>query len=195
MNDPYQKLLVEVGIMRRRMANADRFGPVTEVKGDKIRMQWGTDSDGKPCLSPWISTADHRGSNSEQHVYKVGQNVRMSSMNGDYSMATVTHWAPSDSAPGPDHAKEGAHTRQIGSLRKTDEDGTYEAHLENGEKGKIRMDKDGGITCRIGNDKAAYVHKDYVVIKHGGNTIHVDEKGCWASKPIEIKKAKDPDTK
>ena len=195
MNDPYQKLLLEVGIMRRRMANADRFGQVTHVDGDRIRMQWGTDVDGKPCLSPWIATSDHRGGNTEQHVYKVGQNVRMSSMNGDYSMATVTHWAPSQGAPAPDNAESGAHTQQNGENRISNKSDAHDTSLNKGDEGKMRIEKGGenGVIHRYGKDMRCVINKDEVLIKAGGNTIHVDKKGCWSSSPLKIKKAKTKD--
>ena len=158
-------------------------------------MQWGTDPDGKPCLSPWINTADHRGANSEQHVYKVGQNVRMSSMNGDYAMATVTHWAPSNSAPGPDHADGESHTRQIGDNRSTNNPDYYETSQKKGEEGKMRMHKDGdkGITHRYGTDARCHINKDEVLIKFKDNTIFVNKEGCWSSSPIKTGPPKSKD--
>ena|SRR5215216_633020 len=60
-------------------------------------------------------------------------------------------------------------------------------------KMKLRVHKDGGITGRIGDKARFQAHEKGVKIKMGGNTIFVDDAGCWTTKPIEVKADPIPD--
>jgi hypothetical protein len=114
----YDKVLHELAEHRRQMAMSQRKGSVHEVDGDNIRVVMGIRPDGKPWLSPWLSTTDHRGGSRERRQYQKGQNVRVSAVGGDFANATVTHHAPGTSFPPPDHADDiNGDTFQAGKLR------------------------------------------------------------------------------
>jgi hypothetical protein len=65
-----QRLLAQVANLERKLANMVMIGPITDVKGDKVRMQLGKGKDGKEVKSPWIHTANHRGGARERRFFK-----------------------------------------------------------------------------------------------------------------------------
>jgi phage baseplate assembly protein gpV len=124
MLDPYDKVLFQIAEAHRIAASSDRDGYVHEIQKDKMRICMGIRPDGSPWLSPWVSTSDHRGGSRERDMYKVGQNVRMSSPGGDHRQAIVSPGSESTSFPAPDVADQYldsnqqpyAKTHQIGNL-------------------------------------------------------------------------------
>jgi len=61
-----QRVLHEIADLKRRIANVVRVGSVHQVKGDKLRINFGTDRGGKEVLSPWINHTNHRGGSRER---------------------------------------------------------------------------------------------------------------------------------
>jgi hypothetical protein len=89
MANELSRLLQDVAEMQRRQAGGVHQGTVDEVKGDKIRVAWGKDPDGKPVLSPWLDTSNHRGGARERRFYKKGQNVTIDTVNGEMDEAAT----------------------------------------------------------------------------------------------------------
>ena len=194
--DPMQKILFQLAEHKRQATQNARMGTIHEIKGDKMRVNMGLSHDGSPWLSPWINTTDHRGAETQQEVYKVGQNVEVSALGADYRQASVAPHAPNEATPAPDHASEGNSTWQQGDSRHT-RNGNSTNHMAGGEGGdpavNSRVDKDGGATNFVkagGAHNRTHVHKEGVCMsfKDDQNTIHVDKDGCWCSQPLQIKK-------
>jgi hypothetical protein len=193
-----QKLLFQVAEHRRQTAHSDRVGTVTEVQGNKMKVQIGIKKDGTPWLSPWIHTTDHRGGERQKEVYAVGQNVRVSATGADFRQATISPYAPNKQHAQPDHAGsagDGAHTWQNGNSTLTKNDGSHNLMQGDGSDPDVnaRTSTDGGFTGFVkagGAHNRVQTHKDGVCIswKDDENTIHVDKDGCWCSKPLQIKK-------
>src|SRR4029077_13616041 len=95
MSEDYQRLLHEVSNLKRQLANTHMTGTVHEVKGTKLRMVIGKDSDGKEILSPWLNTSNHRGGATEQRFYKKGQTLSLLSPGGDIRQGCIAPFAPS----------------------------------------------------------------------------------------------------
>jgi hypothetical protein len=108
MSDDYQRLLQQVGDLRRQMANMFQMGKVHEVKGNKLRMIIGKDADGKDVLSPWLNTHNHRGGATEQRFYKKGQTLSLLCPGGDVSQGMITSYAPNKEFKPPEHADSSA---------------------------------------------------------------------------------------
>jgi hypothetical protein len=192
--DPMQKLLFQVAEHRRMTAHSDRSGTVHEIQGDKMRVKIGIKQDGSPLLSPWVHTSDHRGGETQQEVYKVGQNVHVSAQGGDFRQANLSPAAPNTTAPKPSHASEGNSTWQHGNSAHTRNDGSQNFMQGDGNDPDVNMrsSKDGGATNFVKNGSShnrTHVHKDGVCMsyKDDMNTIHVDKDGCWSNKPLQIK--------
>jgi hypothetical protein len=75
MANHYQTLLFQVAELRRQMHSMVRCGTVEEVDGDKLRINYGNDPDGKPVIGPWIHHSNHRGGSTERRFFsdKKGQ--------------------------------------------------------------------------------------------------------------------------
>jgi hypothetical protein len=194
--DPFQRLLFQVAKQRIDSAHSERHGTVHEVQGNKMRAKIGIKPDGSPLLSPWIHTSDHRGEETQQEVYKVGQNVSVSAgMGGDYRHGNLGPAAPNESSPQPKHASEGNSTWQQGNSAHTRNDGSHNYMQGDGNDPDVNMrsSKDGGASNFVkagGAHNRTHVHKDGVCMswKDDENTIHVDKDGCWSSKPLQLKK-------
>lgn len=193
-------LMLQLAEHERKAGMSDRLGTVHEVKSDgkeqKVRVQLGLQADGTPFLSPWLHTTDHLGGGSRrQNKWVKGRSVRVSAPDGDYRQATVTAFAESDALPAPDHAKDvDGDSYQIGKLRLSYTDGFMDIWLAGGSdaKMKLRVSDDGGITGRIGTVRIA-AHQQGAKLKAGGNTVFVDESGCWSTKPLRIRTDSIPD--
>jgi hypothetical protein len=193
--DPMQKLLFQVAELKRQASTNARMGTIHEIKGDKMRVNMGLKHDGTPWLGPWIHTTDHRGGETQQEVYKVGQNVEMSALGGDFSQASVAPHGPNKTAPAPSHASEGNSTWQQGNSAHTRNDGSQNFMQGDGNDPDVnsRTSKDGGATNFVkvgGAYNRTHAHKEGVTMswKDDENTIHVDKDGCWSSKPLGLKK-------
>lgn len=186
MSTELNRIFKKIAALENRMAATSHQGRVHEVKGDKIRVElFDKGANGEPFLSPWIDTSDHRGGSRERKFYKKGQNVTVSTVNGQINEAsTVNADAPNKTFKAPDHAddhKEGE-TYQLGELHKTNVKDLYENFLaeedqqdqsqQQGQAGDggqqqqgqskkkppshmQRMHKEKGFTTRIGNDDEA----------------------------------------
>lgn len=141
-----------MGELSRRVAGGQHQGTVHEVKGDKIRVVWGRDPDGRPVLSPWLDTSDHRGGARERRFYHQGQNVTIATVNGDMNeAATVSADAPNQEHKAPDHADDAgaeAETYQLGELRITKKDDYYEVYFGQDGETKLRLEKDGRVLIK-----------------------------------------------
>jgi len=122
--DPLQKIMMQQSWDRRINGMSNRQGWVHEVGDgknapkDMVRVCMGIRGDGSPWLSPWIHTTNMRGGARERRMFKVGQNVRLSSQGGDMMQSTVSHWAENKSFPAPDQADSvNGESYQMGSLR------------------------------------------------------------------------------
>jgi hypothetical protein len=197
------RLVQDVAEMQRRTAGAVHQGTVDEVKGDKLRVAWGKDPDGKPVLSPWLDTSNHRGGARERRFYKKGQNVTIDTVNGQMDeSATVSADAPNEKFKPPDHAEdegEEAETYQLGELHTTKKGDTYEIFLreerEEDAQGrlraakspamKLRVNKSGGITGSVGEARFA-AHEKGAKLRFGNHFVVVTQDAIIFSAPPVI---------
>jgi hypothetical protein len=202
MANELSRLIQDVAEMQRRTAGGVHQGTVDEVKGDKLRVVWGKDPDGKPVNSPWLDTANHRGGARERRLYKKGQNVTIDTVNGEMDeSATVSADAPNEKFKAPDHAEEAgedAETYQLGELHTTKKGDTYEIFLreeqqeqKDGEPQqraaakpsmKFRLHKSGGVTGQVGEARFA-AHEKGTKLRMGEQWIAVTKDGILFSSP------------
>jgi hypothetical protein len=203
MANELARLIQDVSEMHRRTAGGVHQGTVDEVKGDKIRVAWGKDPDGKPVLSPWLDTSNHRGGARERRFYKKGQNVTIDTVNGEMDeAATVSADAPNDKFKAPDQAEdEGAEaeTYQLGELHTTKKGDSYEVYLREERKEdaegrllaaappsmKFRLNKSGGVTGQVGEARFA-AHAKGAKLRIGGQWIAVTSEGIIFSSPPRL---------
>lgn len=183
MANELQEVYRQIADLKHRSKGTSYQGTVAEVKGDKIRVDWGA---GPKNLSPWLSTSDHRGGSRERKFYKKGQNVTIGTVNGRMDeSATISADSPNKNMKAPDHADgsgEESETYQLGELHKTNNKDTYDYFLapeqqqggqqqgggggggQQGQQGgggggkaemKQRMNKSGGLTGRVGDGDSA----------------------------------------
>jgi len=142
--------LGEVAELRRRVAGTQFAGVVAEVKGDRVRAVWGYDADGRPVLSPWLETSDHRGGARERRFYQKGQNVTISTVDGQMDeAATISADAPNDTFKPPDQADDAgaeSETYQLGKLQVTKKADSYEIFF-NGQT-RLLLKEDGNIEIK-----------------------------------------------
>ena len=201
MANELSRLIQDVAEMQRRTAGGVHQGTVDEVKGDKIRVAWGKDPDGKPVLSPWLDTSNHRGGARERRFYKKGQNVTIDTVNGEMDeSATVSADAPNEKFKAPDHAEEAgedAETYQLGELHTTKKGDTYEIFLreerKEDEEGrlqraaakpsmKFRFHKSGGVTGQVGEARFA-AHEKGAKLRMGEQWVAITSEGIFFSSP------------
>jgi hypothetical protein len=113
MADANQKLLRYVMEMRRQMGQMVRMGTVSEVKGDKVRMNMGKDGQGKDILSPWLPHASMYGGERSRPFYKKGQNVTMLMVNGDPLQSIILPFAPNQKNKAPSHANKSGQDESV----------------------------------------------------------------------------------
>lgn len=144
-------LLAEVAELRRRVAGTQFAGVITEVKGDRVRVEWGRDYQGRPVLSPWLETQNHRGGARERRFYQVGQNVTISTVDGQLDeAATIAADAPNEKFPAPDQADEAgeeSETYQLGKLYVTKKSESYEIYFKD-RPVKLLLREDGNIEIK-----------------------------------------------
>jgi hypothetical protein len=173
------KLLQQVAELRRQMGQMIVHGPVSEVKGDKVRVKTGKDAQGQDVLSPWLDTNNHRGGATERRFFKVGQNVSIFSPGGDMTQGIITPYAPNKDHKAPDHANESGtdeETYQFEDLRvKKVKDG-YDVWMNDDKetssaKTLFRLKKDGGFMARTIKDDEKY----RVVVTDKGTKLHAQK--------------------
>jgi hypothetical protein len=205
MANELSRLIQDVAEMQRRTAGGVHQGSVAEVKGDKLRVAWGKDPDGKPVLSPWLDTSNHRGGARERRFYKKGQNVTIDTVNGEMDeSATVSPDAPNEKFKPPDHADdtgEEAETYQLGELHSTKKGDTYEVFLreEREEDGqgrlraakppsmKFRINKSGGVSGQVGEARFA-AHEKGAKLRMGDQWVAITREGIFFSSPPTLGK-------
>lgn len=132
------ELLAEVADIRRRIAGAQYPGVIEQVRGDRVRVRWGSDSRGQPVLSPWLETSDHRGGARVRRFYRPGQNVVISTVGGELNeAATVSADAPNLTYPAPDQADAAgaaSETYQLERLHETRKSDCYELFYTGGAR-------------------------------------------------------------
>jgi hypothetical protein len=264
MASHFQEVLFAIADMQRRVGNSLRMGSVHEVKGDKIRVNWGNSPEGDPVLSPWISTHGHNGGARERRFFKKGQNVMLGAVDGDFAKAFIVSHGPNKSHKAPEHANKSGldeETLQLGHLRISygkdkqnsaqqqggqaggqtgagqqaggeDSDYGYDIWLEPPEqqdqqrgqgqdqgqqqggesserntggskaKMKLRINHDGGVTLRIGDDVRVHAHEKGAKMRVGDNIVLLDKQenrvkvktmqDPWINKPWVIKDWEDP---
>ncbi len=99
--NPLSHLIHHLAIARSNIANSDRTGTVHEIKGSKMRVNIGNQADGKPLLSPWLHTSNHRGGSQDHQQYAVGQTVKLSTAGGSIRQASISPYATSNAFKGP----------------------------------------------------------------------------------------------
>lgn len=187
------QVLQQIAELRRQMGQMIIHGPVSEVKGDKIRVKTGKDAQGQDVLSPWLDTNNHRGGATERRFFKAGQNVSIFSPGGDMTQGIVTPYAPNNDHKAPDHANESGtdeETYQFENLRvKKIKDG-YDIWMNDDKatssaKTLFRLKKDGGFMARtVDGDK-----KHRVVVTKDGTKLHSqqgDQKQWFVLQPNRI---------
>ena len=136
MSGYLDNILFELADLKRRVGQQVRMGTVEEVHGDKIRVNWGKNPEGKPVLSPWISSHGHNGGARERRFFKKGQNVMIGAVDSDYSKAFVLSHGPNQNHKKPDHANKSGQdeeTYQQEDLRVSKGKDGYDTWLEQGE--------------------------------------------------------------
>lgn len=180
--DPHKRLLHMVSEAHRRVGVADRVGYVKEVKQSggeqKIRVVMGIKKDGSPWLSPWLHTTDHRGASREQQQFKKGQNVRVSSTDGDFRQATASPAHEGKSFPQPDHAPDiYGDSFQAGKLHKSN---IMPDDSEQDQQGGAGKDTGGGGQQSQKNEN--HRHEVYITKEDNKPPKHEDQSG-QATKP------------
>jgi phage baseplate assembly protein gpV len=198
--DPMQKLLFQVAELKRQASYSARMGTIHEIKGDKMRVNMGLKHNGEPWLGPWVNTTDHRGAETQQEVYKVGQNVEMSALGGDYAQASVAPHGPNEKTPAPSHASEGNSTWQHGDSAHTRNDSSQNFMRGEGNNPTVNMRvSDNGFTGFVEKGKhRVHANSKGVVISYQNdeNCIFVDDEGCASTKPLMVRTPKvKPDNK
>jgi len=219
MTEDYQRVIAQLSALRRQMADTFQVGTVHEVKGDKLRMVIGKDKKGKEVLSPWLNTSNHRGGATEARFYKKGQTLQLICPNGDMAMGSIAPYAPNKNFQRPEQANEnsdGEESYQLENYRqKQSKDGNDmwlqdEEKKQEGQQGqqgggqqqqkkghsggakaklKSRMNKDGGITHRVGTDSRVAAHKDGAKLRTKADWVVVTTKGqIIMSKPPIIQR-------
>lgn len=192
MADDVQRLIQQVSDLRRQFSNFHQSGTVHEVKGTKLRMVVGKDSDGKDVLSPWLNTSNMRGGAREQRFYKKGQTLSMICPNGDLGQGMIAPFAPSKDFKTPEHADSSGQDEE--SYQQDDYRGkqTKDGHdhwlqpdedqKKQGQQGGGQQGGGGGGQQKkkghVGGDKAimkARMNKD------GGHTLRVGKDSRVAS--------------
>jgi hypothetical protein len=134
-SNPLSHIIHQVAQTQIAASNSDRTGTVSEIKGNKMRVNIGNQSDGTPYLSPWLHTSNHRGGSKDHQQYAVGQNVRLSSANGDMRQASVAPYATSKAFPAPAQMPQqpnGDYTQTGGNHFETKTmSGTHNSYISN----------------------------------------------------------------
>jgi hypothetical protein len=206
--DAMQRIFFNLADVRRRMANTFVVGTVHEVNGDQLRMVIGKSKDGKEILSPWLDTSNHRGGATESRFYKKGQTLQVIAPNGDISQGSIAPYAPSKQFKRPEHANknsEGEESYQLDDYRQKHTKEGIDMWLQGGGGGKgskeghtggdkatlkIRMNKDGGFTGRVGKDSRVAAHKQGAKIRSKSDWVVVTDGQIILSKPPRL--SKDP---
>lgn len=181
----YQQIVRHVSeIARAALGNMIRVGTVHEVKGEKLRMVLGKDKDGQDVLSPWLNTTIFRGGARESRFFKKGQNLAIMMPTGDPRQGVLMPFAPNKNFLRPDHSNgkgQDEETYQLDDLRVRKTKEGYDIWLQppkqkqsQGEleklpdhqsdasgqaQMKVRINKNGGITGRIGKNVRFSAHK------------------------------------
>jgi hypothetical protein len=200
MADFTQRLLHEIADLRRQIANQHREGPITDVKGDRIRFAIGKDENGEDIKSPWIHTHNHRGGARARAYFKKGQNVLAFAPGGDLMRAVIMPHAPNKEHRPPDHANKSGQkeeTYQYEQTRERRKKDSYELWHEEPQQKQGEQDNDDDQESdddkpkEINWDKVTnYIKmsKDGLVIKSKkpilmkvGDSLKPedDEKGTW----------------
>lgn len=218
MAEDYQRLIRQIGELKRQMTNMFQTGTVSEVKKDKLRMVIGKDEDGEDILSPWLNTANHRGGATEAKFYKKGQTLSMLCPGGDIRQGLIAPFAPNKDFKRPEHADDSGQDEesyQLDDYRAKQTKEGYDNWLQpddskkqsssggggqqqkkkghtGGEKAvmKTRMNKDGGITHRVGKDSRVAAAKDGAKIRMGSDWVVVTKGKIIFSQPPIL--GKDP---
>jgi hypothetical protein len=211
MSEDYNRVLQELSDLKRRIADMHQNGTVHEVKGTKVRMSLGKTKDGEDILTPWLNTANHRGGATEQRFYKKGQNLSVICPGGDITQGMIVPYAPNKTFKTPEHADgsgEGEESYQLETYRAKQTKDGHDQWLQDEDKDKpkeggggsgqqqkkghtgsdkaklkTRLNKDGGITHRVGKDSRVAAHKDGVKLRMGGDFVVVKQGQIIFSKP------------
>ena len=187
MAENYQWMMQEMASLKRQLAELVQVGTVHEVAGDKMRMVIGVTKDGTDILSPWLNCSGMRGGARERRFYKKGQTLSVLCPGGDIAQGMIMPYAPNKDFKAPDHAdddKAEEETYQLDDLRKRDSgDGSETWRGDT----KSRLNKDGGITHRVGTDMRVAAHKKGAKIRAGDDFIVVQKNRIWFSKPPRIR--------
>jgi hypothetical protein len=176
-----QKIVKQLGELRRQVSQTVRPGTVTHVEKDRIRLSMGKDAGGQDVLSPWLPIGGTLNAGAtERRQYRVGQNVMMFAPGGDPSAALVMPHDVNEKNPPPNQAdpveQKKGESYQLGGLHVSKTKDTYDIFLNDDEnegggggqggqqqggqqggqvsepKVMFRLNKDGGFTARIGKD-------------------------------------------
>lgn len=138
-----QRMVHQIAQMEQKIGNMIRVGTVDEVKGNKMRMKFGKDADGKDVLGPYVHTGSNmRGNTKESHGWAKGQNIMMISPTGDPRQAAVMPYAPNDENKQPGHAGNNEDEHNFEARAKKDSSGGGQGGGGgSGEKGTVLRGK------------------------------------------------------
>lgn len=208
----YERLLNRVySLTRLTLGQMMRIGTVHEVKDDKMRIKLGQDDKGQPVLSPWLHSSNMRGGARERRFYKKDQTVMILSPTGDMRQGMVLPYAINKDFLSPDHANKTGQDEevyQLDDLRiKATKDG-YDIWLQPPKKKqqqqselqkmpdreddssgqasmKVRINKNGGITGRVGKNRFM-AHSKGAKIKAGKDFAAITPGKLIVSREWEI---------
>ena len=219
MATDYQRMIKEIAELRRKVSSLVRVGTVSEVSGDKLRMNLGKGKDGEDVFGPWLNHSNHRGEHRERQAFRKGQTCVMICPDGDPRQAFMQPGGPNENNKGhkkPKHANEqgtGENTYQHGGYYRSggndgmdDWIGEDEGPGEDaGEDGGNGLDSGGGggqggqqgqgqqkqqSKRKTGGSDGTYVRR---MNKEGGHTMRykTDNRAAVHEKGSKIKATDD----
>lgn len=97
-------------------------GVVRQVKGARVKVEYGTGENGQPLVSPWLRIPAHTGKRqggvSQFTKYGLGESVLIVSPSGRLGpRSAVMPWVDTDDDPSPGSAESNGHLIEIGNAR------------------------------------------------------------------------------
>jgi phage baseplate assembly protein gpV len=150
------ELVARIAELERRFAGIMRHGAVEEVDPSKhrIRLNFGTDVEGKPFLSPWIPYSQVAGALKVHVPPSIGQQFTLIAPAGDWQQAVALPFTWSNADPAPSGSGD-ENVLTYGDVRMTLKDGLLEI-------------KAGGVTINITGDGVAVSGGE---VSHDGKNI------------------------
>lgn len=164
LEDQIVWLAQKVADLERRSRNRKRMGTVTEVDADKgvARVKLSESDDGTEYKTGWIPWKEHSAGKHKTHYpVRVGEQVYVTSENGDLTDAEIDRSMPSDENPRPSKKENEVVLSDVGKHRDNVED--------DGDKRTIKVGAasieltDGKITIKIGSSSIEMTNGEMIL--------------------------------